>query len=183
MEIRLKIIGACGDGASALQFAQMLRPDIVLLDIDLPKMDGLYVAKAIRKFDQKCQIVLLSSHANSWLAGFSEHIGANALCSKAYGIHAILDILENMAKSNNFVSKLEEKVHSFPKLSKLELLISFCLAEGLELKEIVERYGRTASSIRNAKKRLFKKLKVQSTDAFLQRCFGFERKPRKVPPI
>lgn len=59
VEPDIAVVGEAGDGASALQAARTLRPDVVLLDINLPDQDGLSVAAAIRR-ELPAQVVVIS---------------------------------------------------------------------------------------------------------------------------
>ena len=64
-----KIVGEAADGKSAVSSFHDLSPDIVLLDIQLPDMDGLRVAEAIHGLNGKPEIVVISSRDVSDLAG------------------------------------------------------------------------------------------------------------------
>ncbi|CAG9613706.1 Transcriptional regulatory protein LnrK [Bacillus rhizoplanae] len=55
------IIGEVGDGEEALQFIQKERPDVVLMDVSMPKMDGIEVTKRMKQYDPSIKILMLSS--------------------------------------------------------------------------------------------------------------------------
>jgi DNA-binding NarL/FixJ family response regulator len=57
----IEVVGEAVDGASALEAAQRLRPDAVLLDVLLPGIDGFAVAECLRAHDARLRIVLTSS--------------------------------------------------------------------------------------------------------------------------
>lgn len=56
---------AVSDGSSAIKWAEMVRPDLVLTDVIMPDMDGVEAAKAIMKLLPKCRIILFSGQAAS----------------------------------------------------------------------------------------------------------------------
>src|SRR5258705_814746 len=61
---RLKIVGEASDGDEALNKTRDLGPDIVLMDIDLPRMNGLAVTELLRKEQPKVRVLVLSVHTN-----------------------------------------------------------------------------------------------------------------------
>ena len=61
----LQIIGEAADGKEALRKAHELNPDIMLVDIDMPQMDGLAVTEVLRKQIPKIKVLILSMHSNT----------------------------------------------------------------------------------------------------------------------
>ena len=61
-EDSVEVVGAVADGLSAIALAAEQRPDVVILDIGLPKANGIEVSNKIREFQPETGIILISSH-------------------------------------------------------------------------------------------------------------------------
>jgi DNA-binding NarL/FixJ family response regulator len=60
----VEVVGEAGDGQEALRLAQSLRPDIVLLDVAMPGLNGLEVAGRLSAFDRSIRVIILSMHTS-----------------------------------------------------------------------------------------------------------------------
>jgi len=79
----LEIIAEATDGEEAIAEVARLDPDLVLMDVRMPKMDGLEATRRIRAGLQSPQILLLTNHATAIPAGLVAEAGADALLDKA----------------------------------------------------------------------------------------------------
>lgn len=66
----IDLVGTAGDGAAALRLAQSLTPDLMLLDIGMPKMDGISVARAIALMERKPAIIFVTAYDNFAVEAF-----------------------------------------------------------------------------------------------------------------
>jgi DNA-binding NarL/FixJ family response regulator len=78
-----EVIGEAADGASAIEQAQLLRPDVMLLDVQLPDMDGFAVSAALCKNGWSPSIVLTSSRDLSDFGSLVKTCGARGFVPKA----------------------------------------------------------------------------------------------------
>lgn len=76
------VVGEAGDGEEALTFAARLRPDVVLLDIALPKLDGFAVAERLAASDLAPAVVLVSSRERSAYGDRLESVPVRGFLSK-----------------------------------------------------------------------------------------------------
>jgi DNA-binding NarL/FixJ family response regulator len=93
---RIAVVGHAGDGGEAVRLAQELKPDVVLMDISMPVMDGIEAAQAIRKTDGKaCILMLTGSNSRSDVdrarqAGAAGYVTKDRIASEL--IDAIVEI-------------------------------------------------------------------------------------------
>ena len=79
----IEIIAEATDGEQAIAEVARLHPDLVLMDVRMPKMDGLEATRRIRAGNESLRILLLTKHATAIHAGLAEEAGADALLDKA----------------------------------------------------------------------------------------------------
>ncbi|HEY9617104.1 MAG TPA: response regulator transcription factor, partial [Microcoleaceae cyanobacterium] len=78
----LKVVGQAADGYMAVEAAQRLKPDVVVMDIGLPRQDGIAATQQIKAAMPEVRVVMLTSHTteNEVIAALSS--GADAYCIK-----------------------------------------------------------------------------------------------------
>jgi DNA-binding NarL/FixJ family response regulator len=87
------ICGEAGDGFEAVEKAAELRPDVILLDISMPKMDGLTALPLIREKSPESQIIVLTLHESLDTARAASRAGAHAYIAKSL-MNELLPALE-----------------------------------------------------------------------------------------
>ncbi len=60
----IEVIGEAQDGEEAIELAKKLKPDVILMDIGLPKLDGLQATKKIKEFNPNIKVIILTSHTD-----------------------------------------------------------------------------------------------------------------------
>ncbi|MGH9332988.1 MAG: response regulator [Vicinamibacteria bacterium] len=78
-----EIIGEAKDGVEAVEMAKELRPDLILLDITMPRLNGLDAARAIREVEPEIPILILSQHAPREMSAKALEAGAQGYVSKS----------------------------------------------------------------------------------------------------
>ena len=90
------VIGEASDGLQAVQQAQELQPDLILLDLSLPKLNGMEAGRRIRKISPQSRIVFLSQDSTPEIVESALRIGAGYLLKSdakelPAAIHAVLE--------------------------------------------------------------------------------------------
>jgi response regulator NasT len=117
------VVGEAGDGLEALDLAKTLNPDLVVMDIKMPNMDGITAAKALGEL--KIPVVLLTAFAQRELFEQAAEAGAMAYVVKPFN-------------PNDLLPAVEIALHRHSELKAFELEISD-LNERLETRKLVER--------------------------------------------
>jgi DNA-binding NarL/FixJ family response regulator len=76
------IVGEAGDGAEAVAMAMRLRPDVILMDVTMPEMDGVEACRAVRKDLPGTQVVMLTMHADQEVLASAIRAGASGYLVK-----------------------------------------------------------------------------------------------------
>jgi DNA-binding response OmpR family regulator len=87
---------AC-DGADAIEEYQKNKPDVVLLDIALPKMNGIEVLRRIKEINRSTDVIMLSAYGDSLTIRGTFKMGANYFLEKPLEVERLLNILEVLA--------------------------------------------------------------------------------------
>jgi DNA-binding NarL/FixJ family response regulator len=99
-----QIICEASDGLEAVQKAEELKPDLILLDIGLPKLNGIQAARQIRKLAPSSKILFLSQESSADVVQEALDLGAMGYVVKAYAGSELLAAVEAVCQGRRFVS-------------------------------------------------------------------------------
>jgi len=99
-----QIICEASDGLEAVQKAEELKPDLILLDIGLPKLNGIQAARQIRKLAPSSKIIFLSQESSADVVQEALDLGAMGYVVKAYAGSELLAAVEAVCQGRRFVS-------------------------------------------------------------------------------
>ena len=101
----LQVIGEASDGLEAVRKAEELKPDMMVLDIGLPTLNGIEVARRIRKLFPECKLLFLSQESSVDLAQAAFSLGALGYVVKAHAGSELSDAVEAVCQGRLFLSK------------------------------------------------------------------------------
>lgn len=177
----LEVVAEAADGASALELADKLKPDIVILDITMPGgVDGIEAARRLRK-STGVRIVILSMHQSRHYAVEALRAGANGYVLKGSDAEELITAIDKIMSGKSYISPIiaEELLNNYvfnpsdagdplDMLSDREREIFKLIAEGAANREISEKLVISNATLKKHKYNLMKKLNVNDTAGLIK---------------
>jgi DNA-binding NarL/FixJ family response regulator len=176
----LSIVTTVKSGGTALQFLNNNEPEIILLDISLPDMDGLQLCTLIRQKNKYSKIIGLTSANDASIITQLLHRGANGYLLKNMERNELLEAIDKVLEGKIFLSRAaNEKVleqftsvstalDSMPALTRREKEVLSLLNEGLNGPQIAEKLFISSFTVETHRKNLLQKFNVNSTQQLLR---------------
>lgn len=179
----IEVIGEANDGIEAVELAQALLPDVLVMDVTMPRQNGIEATEAIRAADLTTEVVMLSMHTEPALVRRSMQAGAKGYVLKGSVTEELLlavraadrgatylspvasaSILETTASSN-------EPLAGRDKLTPRELEVLQLIGEGLTNRAIGSQLGISVKTVERHRTRLMAKLDAHSIVELMREAF------------
>jgi DNA-binding NarL/FixJ family response regulator len=172
---KLEVIGEARDGQEAVKKAKELTPDVVLMDVDMPHLNGFAVTEMLRDQLPAAKVILLSAYSGAQYVPRILQSGARGYLSKQASSEEMLTAIELVAAGdtyfgpeisrialNQLVGKNGDVVDA-SRLTDREREIIILIAEGLSNKEIAARLDIGTRTVETHRERIMRKLNIHST--------------------
>jgi DNA-binding NarL/FixJ family response regulator len=191
LEPECEVIGCVGDGRSLVQTALALNPDIVLVDVAMPILNGLDAGRELKKLMPRVKLIFLTMNPDPELASEALKIGASGYLLKDSAEDELLLAVRNALRGTSYVTPQvrhameqafirDPKSLSRPKhLSERQQQVLQLLAEGRPMKEIAHILAISHRTVRFHKYRIMEELGI-ATDSDLVR---YAIKHSILPPL
>ncbi|MGH9420175.1 MAG: response regulator [Thermoanaerobaculia bacterium] len=169
----IEVVGEAADGHETLRLAETLRPDVVLLDIGMPGLNGLEVAQRLRKFDPAIRVVILSMHVSEEYVLRALRAGAAGYLLKDSAVAELEIAVRSAARGETYLSPPVSKrvvdeyvsrtggiADPLASLTSRQREILQLVGEGHTSKEIAQRLGLSYRTIETHRNQLMKRLGV-----------------------
>jgi DNA-binding NarL/FixJ family response regulator len=169
----VEVVGEAADGHQTLRLAETLRPDIVLLDIGMPGMNGLEVAERLHKFEPAIRVVILSMHASEEYVLRALRAGAAGYLLKDSAVAELEVAVRSVARGetylsppvskrvvDDYVSRTGGVSDPLAVLTARQREVLQMVAEGHTSKEIAQSLGVSYRTIETHRNQLMKRLGV-----------------------
>ncbi|SDO50114.1 response regulator transcription factor [Geodermatophilus sp. DSM 45219] len=170
----MAVLGTAYSAARAVAMAQELQPDVVVMDIQMPRQDGLAATRRLREVAPFTVVAVVSDHRDPEWVVRATQAGASAFIPKEGSLAEMLDVLTRVragqmliapstfatAPSDGTRPAPESGVR--PQLTRREQEVLDCLGSGMHIKAIARVLGITLETCRGYAKALYTKLGVHS---------------------
>lgn len=175
----LNVLGEAKDGNEALAKARELAPDVVLMDIDMPGLNGLEATEILRKELPRVNVLILSAYKGGQYVMRIVQSGARGYILKDASGQEMLQAVQAVARGETYFGPdvarlaLNQLVRSGsgtegPRLTDRERQILVLIAEGLYNKEIGARLDISTRTVETHRERIMRKLDIHSTAGLTQ---------------
>ncbi len=171
----IEVVGEAADGNEALRMAGELDPDVILLDVMMPNLNGIEVAHQMRQHGLRTRIVFLSMHANASYAVRALHNGALGYVIKDADFSEIILAIRNANEGKRYLSSAiadeviemllsgeSENAGSLDSLSSREREVLQLIAEGNTNTGIAAKLTLSVRTVEAHRARIMAKLRISS---------------------
>lgn len=168
----IQVVGTASNGQEALERARELNPDVMMLDIVMPGMDGVELARQMRAELPDVRLLVLSSDTSLATLEPLLGIGIDGFLPKSSESAAMLEAVRSVAAGYEYfgtdIARLIERISLAKKASESlftprELDVIRLSAQGLQYKEIAGRLGIKYLTVVTIKNNIFRKLGINNT--------------------
>jgi DNA-binding NarL/FixJ family response regulator len=166
-----EVVGSADNGQSLVDAARQLTPDLVILDISMPVLNGIDAGRAIKKANPETKLVFLTMHTNAVYLRKAMEAGASAYVLKSGASAELLSAIDAVCRKNIYVSpgfgqKVLETLADVPEkasrsvieLTSRQRQILQMIAEGKQNKDIAEVLQVSVKTVEFHRARLMTKL-------------------------
>ena len=187
-ESDIQIVGEAADGDEAIDLVASLKPDVLLLDITMPRMSGIEALKVISQQHPKVRTLMFSMHSTPDYILKAVQYGAAGYLLKdtdreeiLRAVHTVVDgelyyppnassvIIRQLVIPNNATQRKESTVAGpkkpslWSKITSREAQILTCLIDGMSSPEIADRFGISPNTVANQRASILRKAEVKNT--------------------
>jgi DNA-binding NarL/FixJ family response regulator len=184
-----QIVGEASDGEEAMRLALELKPGIAVVDIDMPRLNGLEMVRALRKLDLPLATIFLTMYKEEDMFNAAMDLGVKAYVLKENAAEEILAALEKVIHGETFISpsmsymkqrrsdRVQQLLVSKPQIDELtsaERRILKLIAEDRTSKEIADVLQISFKTVENHRLNICHKLNLHGSHSLLK--FAFDNK-------
>lgn len=191
IEKDILVAGVAEDGETALKMAQEVKPDVMLLDINMKGLNGIQTLRRIKEMELPVKVIMLTIHSDREYLLETVNLGAAGYVLKDTGTDGLITAIRHVYAGHSYIqpSMADEsakdliKMEAQPdpekdRLTRREIEVIALIAEGLNNKEIADRLYISEKTVKNHVSNLFKKINV--SDRTQAAIFAFKHSIKEI---
>ncbi|MEM9857650.1 MAG: response regulator transcription factor, partial [Bacteroidota bacterium] len=169
----MEVIGDCANGTEVLGFLEHQPADVLVLDINMPKMDGISCAKKVKAKFPKTKIIILTMYAQKSFIEEVIKIGIDGCLLKNNTGKELADAIRRVQSGKSYYDRIqsfssnENKIKDY-QLSEREVDIIKCLADGLSSSQMADKLFISIHTVRTHRKNILRKLDLHNSPELIQ---------------
>jgi DNA-binding NarL/FixJ family response regulator len=182
-EPNLKVVGEAENGREAVVKVEKLKPDVVLMDIAMPMLNGIEATRQIRKACPQTKVIILSMHSHDRYISELFSLGASGYLLKSSTGTDIINAIHTALKGSTYLSpsisdkviedylSLKKESHQddlYNRLSNREREVFQMIAEGRSTKEIADILCLSPSTVKTHRANIMEKLEMENISQLIQ---------------
>lgn len=159
----LEVVGEATNGREAIAACERLVPDVILMDISMPGMDGISATHEILSSDPEAKVVILTAHENGSHTALAAEAGARGYLKKDCHPNTLIEVIRRIASGDNLLpgsGPVKPRSAPRPHLTSREIEIVEALAGGKSNKQIASAMFISERTVRNHASNIYRKLNV-----------------------
>lgn len=166
-----KIVGESDNGVDAMQMVREAKPDLVILDISIPKLDGLEILSRLQSMGLPLKVLVLTAQSPALFAVRCMQSGASGYVCKQEDLGELLSAIKAVLSGYNYfpsqailntLQENSEDLELFRLINDRELMVLQLFAQGRSNKDIARGMFLSNKTVSTYKKRLMQKLRVET---------------------
>jgi len=176
----LKVVAAVGDASAAIREAERLRPDVVVMDITMPGMNGFEATRVIADNMPEVAVVILSMHSSPIIVRRAMEAGARGYLAKDAGPDELIRAVRTVADGNHYIGQglahslldvrkaPRPEEHAVDVLTTTERNILKLVAGGKSNQDVATMIGLSPRTVETYRLRLMRKLAIENLPALVK---------------
>ncbi|RJR36552.1 MAG: DNA-binding response regulator [Desulfobacteraceae bacterium] len=164
-----EVVAEAGCGIAAVELAKDLRPDIIVMDVTMPDIDGIEAARRIKAAGIETGIILLTMHRGAGLLEMARDVGIQGYLLKDDALSDLLYAMKAVSRGEKFTS-ISAKSDSYPRavapppssLTRRETEIVALVARGMSSREIAEKLFISVKTVETHRSNVMEKLGLKN---------------------
>jgi len=183
-QAEIDVVATVSDGLEVLSYLEENKVDIILMDINMPKLNGIDTTKEVTKLYPNTKVIALTMHDSS---GFIEQMlkaGAKGYLLKNCGQEELLTAISQVSEGQTYVGKDTQealiqslsgnkKVDMMPKLTRREKEVLTLIAEELTTNQIAEKLFLSLSTVESHRANLISKFGVKNSVGVIKKAIEY----------